>query len=145
MQHAYLRYSDLHDPALGPLVERIVAQRASVLHLYPMLPHSQPLTEGWLDLLTAVRQRLALSGALRELVIMRVADLNGAPYEALQRAPLALTEGLRRSFCTGLREPTVKPTRPASRRSRRGSRCAGWFCGSGRPLHRRSRVRKDRA
>ena len=95
MQHAHLRYSDLHDPALGPPVERILAQRGSVLHLYPMLLHRPPLTEGRLDLLTAVCQRLALSGALRELVIMRVADLNGAPYEALQRAPLALTGGLR--------------------------------------------------
>lgn len=38
---ANLRHSDLHDPALGPLVERIVAQRGSVLHLYQMLPHSR--------------------------------------------------------------------------------------------------------
>jgi AhpD family alkylhydroperoxidase len=91
---ANLPYADLQDPGVRPLVERIVAERGSVLHLYQMLLHSPPLAEGWLGFLTQVRQRLSLSGALRELVIMRVADLNGAPYEADQHAPLALKEGL---------------------------------------------------
>jgi AhpD family alkylhydroperoxidase len=31
---------------------------------------------------------------LRELIIMRVAQLNGAPYEAAQHAPIALKEGV---------------------------------------------------
>lgn len=82
------------DPAARALVERIVAERGSVLHLYQMLLHSPPLAEGWLGFLTAVRQRLDLPGALRELVIMRVALLNGAPYEAEQHHPIALREGL---------------------------------------------------
>lgn len=94
---ARLPYADLQqldDPAARALVERIVAERGSVLHLYQMLLHSPPLAEGWLAYLTAVRQRLALPGALRELIIMRVAHLNGAPYEAAQHAPIALAEGL---------------------------------------------------
>ncbi len=82
------------DPAARALVDRIVAERGSVLHLYQMLLHSPPLAEGWLAFLTAVRQRLDLPGALRELVIMRVALLNGAPYEADQHRPIALREGL---------------------------------------------------
>jgi AhpD family alkylhydroperoxidase len=94
---ANLPYADLQAPALRPLVERIVAERGSVLHLYQMLLHSPPLAEGWLGFLTSVRQRLHLSGALRELVIMRVAHLNAAPYEADQHAPLALKEGLTRA------------------------------------------------
>lgn len=94
---AHLPYADIDkpaDPAVKPLVERIVAERGEVLHLYQMLLHSPPLAEGWLAYLTAVRQRLALPGALRELIIMRVAHLNGAPYEAAQHAPIALREGL---------------------------------------------------
>jgi AhpD family alkylhydroperoxidase len=94
---ARLPYADLsmlEDPAARALVDRIVAERGSVLHLYQMLLHSPPLAEGWLAYLTAVRQRLALPGALRELIIMRVAHLNGAPYEAAQHAPIALQEGL---------------------------------------------------
>lgn len=84
------------DPGRAPqaLVDRIVAERGSLLHLYQMLLHSPPLAEGWLALFTAVRQRSSLPGALRELVIMRVALINRAPYEAEQHAPIARREGL---------------------------------------------------
>ena len=91
---ARLPYADLNHPEAAPLVQRIVAERGSVLHLYQMLLHSPPLAEGWLNYLTAVRQKLKISGALREMVIMRVAVLNGAPYEAFQHAPIALKEGM---------------------------------------------------
>lgn len=91
---ARLPYADLSSPGAAPLVQRIVAERGSVLHLYQMLLHSPPLAEGWLAFLTAVRQKLELPGDLRELVIMRVAHLNGAPYEAAQHVPYALREGL---------------------------------------------------
>ncbi len=91
---ARLPYADLNSTAIKPLVDRITAERGSVLHLYQMLLHSPPLAEGWLAFLTAVRQRLDLPGDLRELVIMRVAHLNGAPYEAAQHVPHALKEGV---------------------------------------------------
>jgi AhpD family alkylhydroperoxidase len=90
----YAELATLEDPASRALVDRIVAERGSVLHLYQMLLHSPPLAQGWLAYLTAVRQQLQLPGALRELIIMRVANLNGAPYEAAQHAPIALHEGL---------------------------------------------------
>jgi AhpD family alkylhydroperoxidase len=91
---ARLPYATLDHPEAQALVERIVAERGSVLHLYQMLLHSPPLAAGWLNYMTAVRHKLALSGALRELIIMRVAILNGAPYEAEQHAPIALKEGV---------------------------------------------------
>jgi AhpD family alkylhydroperoxidase len=90
----YVRSEQFATPELSPLVGRIVAERGSVLHLYQMLLHSPPLAEGWLVFLTAVRQKLGLPGDLRELVIMRVAVLNGAPYEAAQHHGIALTEGV---------------------------------------------------
>ncbi len=46
-----------------------------MLHLYQILLHSPPLAKGWLGFFTNVRQRLPLSGALRALVIMRIAHL----------------------------------------------------------------------
>ncbi len=91
---ARIRYADSADPDLRPLVDRIVAERGSVLHLYRMLLHSPPIAAGWLQFLTAVRQQCRLSGYTRELVIMRVAALNGATYEAEQHAAIALAEGL---------------------------------------------------
>jgi alkylhydroperoxidase family enzyme len=91
---ARMAYANPDSPQTRPLVDAIVAQRGSVLHLYRMLLHSPPVAEGWLALLTAVRQRCALPGAIRELVIMRIAALNAAPYEAQQHEPIALREGL---------------------------------------------------
>ncbi len=91
---ARLPYADLGAPEGQALVDRIVRERGSVLHLYQMLLHSPPVAEGWLGYLTAIRQQASLSPALRELVIMRVANINGAPYEAEQHAPIALKEGV---------------------------------------------------
>ena len=68
---ARLPYADLKDPALQPLVERIVAERGSVLHLYQMLLHSPPVADGWRALLTAVRQQCSLPGRYRELAVNR--------------------------------------------------------------------------
>jgi alkylhydroperoxidase family enzyme len=91
---ARIAYADLNRPEAKPLVERITAERGSVLHLYQMLLHSPPIAEGWLTYLTAIRQKCALPGDIRELVIMRVAHLNGASYEADQHAPIALRDGM---------------------------------------------------
>lgn len=91
---ARLPYADLNNPEIAPLAERIVAERGSILHLYQMLLHSPPVAQGWLTYLTAIRQLSGLPGNWRELVIMRVAILNGAPYEAEQHAPIALKEGI---------------------------------------------------
>ncbi len=91
---ARLPYADLSHPEAKPLVDRIVAERGSVLHLYQMLLHSPAVASGWLNYLTSIRQLSTLPGDIRELVIMRVAVLNGAPYEAEQHAPIALKEGV---------------------------------------------------
>lgn len=91
---ARLPYADLNHPDASPLVERIIAERGSVLHLYQMLLHSPPIASGWLNYLTAIRQLGTLAGGVREMAIMRIALLNGAPYEADQHAPIALEEGV---------------------------------------------------
>jgi alkylhydroperoxidase family enzyme len=91
---ARIPYADKNRPDRAALVERITRERGSVLHLYAMLLHSAPIGEGWLNYLTAIRQKAGLAGAVREMVIMRIAHLNGAPYEAEQHAPIALKEGM---------------------------------------------------
>ena len=91
---ARIVYADIDREETRALASEIAAQRGSVLHLYRMLLHSPPVAAGWLRYLTAIRHEGSLPGALRELVIMRVALLNGAPYEADQHAPIARAEGL---------------------------------------------------
>lgn len=92
---ARIPYADMDTEKTRPLVERIVKERGSVLHLYQMLLHSPPIAEGWLNYLTAVRQKASLNAAIREMVIVRVAQINGAQYEADQHIPIALQEGVR--------------------------------------------------
>jgi AhpD family alkylhydroperoxidase len=91
---ARIPYAEIEREEARALATEITAQRGTVLHLYRMLLHSPPVAAGWLRYLTAIRQECSLPGALRELVIMRVAILNGAPYEADQHAPIGRAEGL---------------------------------------------------
>ena len=90
---ARLPYADPGND-LNPLVERIVAERGELLDLYRMLLHSPPVAEGWLALMTAILSQTLLPGALRELIIIRIAHLNGASYEAAHHIPIALREGV---------------------------------------------------
>ena len=90
---ARLDYAAIDAPEIQDLIGRIVEQRGELLHLYQMLLHSPPIAEGWLRLMTAVRQETVLPGALRELAIIRIALINGAPYEAEQHRPIALGLG----------------------------------------------------
>lgn len=106
---ARIPYADLNDSEAKPLVDRIVAERGEVLHLYRMLLQSPPVADGWLNYLTAIRQKCELSGALRELVIMRVAQVNGAPYEADQHRPIALKEGVSQAQLDALADWTAQP------------------------------------
>ena len=91
---ARIPYAQPDTPERKAIAERIIRERGSLLHLYKMLLNSAPVAEGWLTYLTAIRQKCTLNSALREMVIMRVAFINGASYEADQHAPIALREGL---------------------------------------------------
>ncbi len=68
-------------PELAEIEARIAAERGRVSLLYQVLLHSGPIASGWERLLTAVRTQTRVPPALRELVILRVAVLNGAEFE----------------------------------------------------------------
>ena len=85
---------DASAASVKPLVEEIVSARGGLLELYHALLHAPPVAAGWLEYLTSIRSASTLSGRIRELVIMRIAHLNRAPYEAHEHAPIARREGL---------------------------------------------------
>ena len=91
---ARIPYASITSDESQVLVDRIVKERGSVLHLYQMLLHSAPVAEGWLNYLTSIRQKSSLNAALRELIIIHVAFINGAEYEAAQHIPIAIKEGV---------------------------------------------------
>lgn len=100
---ARIAYPNIESHELQPLVEKIKRERGKLPNLYRMLLNSPPVAEGWLAFLTSVRQQSHLSGRLREMVITRVAVLNGADYEFAAHAPLALKEGITEQQIQGLR------------------------------------------
>src|ERR1700733_572489 len=68
-------------PELADIERDIVAERGHLSLLYQALLNSAPIASGWEKLLTAVRNRTSIPGTLRELMILRVAVLNGASFE----------------------------------------------------------------
>ena len=105
---ARISYPDPNNPAIAPLVGRIKAERGKIFNLYGMLLHSPPVAEGWLAFLTAIRQKCILSGRIRELVIMRIAVINGAEYEFRAHTPFALEEGFSQLQIDALRDGSLE-------------------------------------
>ena len=82
------------DPALAGIEQRILAQRGRVSLLYQVLLNSPPIASGWEQMLTAVRNQTRVPADLRELVILRVAVLNQAPFEFDAHVPHARQAGV---------------------------------------------------
>lgn len=72
----------------------ILRSRGTITPLYAVLLNSPSLARGWEALMTAIRQKSSLSARLRELVILRVAVLNGADYEFTAHLPHAIEAGI---------------------------------------------------
>ena len=98
----YVRSSS-YERARG-LIDRIKQERGGrLLNLYQVLLNSPEVADGWLHLLTAIRQKCRLADRIRELVILRVAVLNGADYEFFQHVPHARSAGLGETEIEALR------------------------------------------
>lgn len=80
-------------PELAQQERQILAERGRISPLYQVLLNSPPIAQGWEQMLSAVRNRNSLPAAIRELVILRVAVLNRAPYEFDAHVPHALAAG----------------------------------------------------
>ncbi len=100
---ARIAYANLDQPDVAPVAARIKAERGKILNLYRMLLHSPPVADGWRMFLTSIRQQSSLPGRIRELVIMRVAVINGAEYEYSAHRPFAIKEGLTEAQLEALR------------------------------------------
>ncbi|MFP5371978.1 MAG: carboxymuconolactone decarboxylase family protein [Actinomycetes bacterium] len=90
----------------GATAELLRARRGGQLSaLDRLLLHSPPVAEGWNALLGALRSGTTLPDDLRELVILRVAVLNGAAFEWTAHEPIARRAGLDDGRLAALRSP----------------------------------------
>ena len=93
---ARIPYADeTGSPEITALAAQIRAERdGKVPNIYRMLLNSPDIARGWLNLLTAVRHKSTLGGRHREIVIIRIAVINGAEYERTIHVPIARKEGM---------------------------------------------------
>jgi 4-carboxymuconolactone decarboxylase len=93
-----------HVAGNGEVAVRIRARRGGRLTpLDGMLLHSPPLADGWNSLLGAVRDSSTLPPDIRELAVLRVAELNGAAYEWTAHEPVARAAGMTTEQLAALR------------------------------------------
>ena len=83
-------------PELAEVEGRILAERGRISLLYQVLLNSGPIAAGWERMLTAVRNQTGVPADLRELMILRVAVLNRAPFEFDAHVPHAERAGVGR-------------------------------------------------
>jgi 4-carboxymuconolactone decarboxylase len=82
-------------PEEGATADLLRARRGGELSaLDRLLLHSPPVAEGWNALLGALRSGTTLPADIRELIVLRVAVLNGAAFEWTAHEPIARRAGL---------------------------------------------------
>lgn len=96
------------EPVPPALLEAIRARRedGALLPLDTVLLRSLPLAEGWNALLGRVRGAFALPLIYREMMICRVAILNGAAFEWETHEPVYRAAGGSAAQCAALRGET---------------------------------------
>jgi len=104
-------------PELAAIERTILAERGHVNALYQALLNSVPLAEGWEKLFTAIRNRGSLPPALREMVMLRVAVLNRAPFEFQAHRPIAREVGVTEEKIVALERMEIAEPLDESERS----------------------------
>jgi 4-carboxymuconolactone decarboxylase len=94
MERLALVGDDQPDPALGATYDFVRSRVGQVPNLYRTLAHAPNLLQGWIDFAWALRNDARTDRALRELVIMRTAQLNETNYEWTHHWKMAVAAGV---------------------------------------------------
>ena len=94
-------------PETAALEKQIQGARGRISLLYQVLLNSPPVAQGWEQMLSSIRNHNSLPAGLRELLILRVAVINRAPYEFEAHVPHALAGGVPQATITALRSPDL--------------------------------------
>ncbi len=83
------------DSATAPPHIRELLERLPVpLNIFRVMAHAEASFRPLMRLGASILSQLKLSGALRELAILRVAKISAAPYEWVQHVPIAIAAGV---------------------------------------------------
>jgi alkylhydroperoxidase family enzyme len=92
------------DESLTPLLERFQKAGMSVPVLYSTLANAPKMLHGWITFAWSLRNDAQTDRGLRELAIMRVAQLTGATYEWQAHWPMAERFGMSREQLADLKD-----------------------------------------
>jgi alkylhydroperoxidase family enzyme len=82
------------DPKLAATFDHVRSTMGRIPNLYRTLGHSPEILEAWLAFAWPLRNAATSDRKLRELVIMRTAQINTVDYEWRQHWPMALEAGV---------------------------------------------------
>jgi 4-carboxymuconolactone decarboxylase len=82
------------DPALGAMFDEVRARGVQVPNLYRIIGHSPPMLRAWLDFAWPLRLDAKTTRRIRELLILRGAQVSGAHYEWVHHVRMALAAGV---------------------------------------------------
>ena len=85
---------DQASPKVKEIYDKIEGNGLDVLNLYMVLAHNPTVMLNFLRLGNSLLSKTELSPKLRELAILRVANLTGSKYEWTQHYPIALEAGV---------------------------------------------------
>ena len=86
--------SEPADAELKAMFDEVRARGIAVPNLYRVIGHSPPLLRAWLDFAWPLRLHAKTSRRIRELLILRGAQVSGTRYEWVHHASMALAAGV---------------------------------------------------
>ena len=81
------------DPILTDLFSHILAKRGHLLNIHQVVAHSPAMLRAQAAYTSAMREDSIVPRDLQELLILRVAQVNGSEYEQTVHRPIAITCG----------------------------------------------------
>lgn len=82
------------DPTVRAMFEEVRARGVAVPNLYRVLGHAPQMLRAWLDFAWPLRLQATTSRRIRELLILRGAQVSDTHYEWVHHVPMALAAGV---------------------------------------------------
>ncbi|MSP97819.1 MAG: carboxymuconolactone decarboxylase family protein [Betaproteobacteria bacterium] len=116
MTHLTMTPTEPEDPALKAMFDEVRARGIEVPNLYRVLGIAPQMFRAWLDFAWPLRLHAKTPRGLRELLILRGAQISGANYEWAHHVGMALAAGITQAQIDALRDALrdALPTVPDS-------------------------------
>ena len=85
------------NPDLKQMFDEVLSRWPRVPNLYLTLGHQPDMLKGWIDMAWALRLKAKTSRRVRELIILKGAQVSETEYEWAQHVPMAIEAGVTQS------------------------------------------------